>query len=64
LNSRPLSEIRVPALDGLRGIAILLVLLNMFEVPQPDGVTSGAAIGLLESIMKTGWSSFSCCPAT
>lgn len=55
MSARALSAAHVPALDGLRGLAILLVLIHMFAIPQPTGVSPAPGMGLLSIVSQGGW---------
>src|SRR5260370_3150877 len=44
---------RIPALDGVRGVAILLVLLHQFNVV--DGGASSLAAHLWTEVVEPGW---------
>ncbi len=48
----PLLEGYVPALDGVRGVAILIVMLGHFAIGFKTG---GAADTALKTLMQTGW---------
>jgi peptidoglycan/LPS O-acetylase OafA/YrhL len=48
----PLLEGYVPALDGVRGLAILIVMIGHFAIGFETG---GAADTVLKTLMQTGW---------
>ncbi|MEP6899791.1 MAG: acyltransferase [Rhodanobacter sp.] len=50
-SSSDISRQHLPALDGLRGVAILLVLLHGFDVIQPAGGIAHA----LDTMLDLGW---------
>ena len=48
----PLLEGYVPALDGVRGLAILIVMLGHFAIGFQTGGTPDV---VLKTLMQTGW---------